>query len=86
MDNFEIQLIAQTYFSKTREQNITAILEFDDMVTFQEDLYADKAIITEINGINLEEFVSTAILNEYSQFFENTVYLNDCEIKGNFFR
>ncbi|KAK4887273.1 hypothetical protein RN001_003544 [Aquatica leii] len=82
VDDTKIQSIAQTYFSKTKNQNVSAFYNFDDNVLFGNGIYAPRATIRgAISEINLGEFVSTALLNNYEQVFENTLNLIDCEIR-----
>lgn len=35
-----------------------------------------------VNNINLDEFISTAILNNVTQVFENVFFVENLEIKG----
>ncbi|KAF5285037.1 hypothetical protein FQR65_LT02349 [Abscondita terminalis] len=82
VDDIKIQLVAQTYFSKSKNQNISAFYNFDDSVLFENGLYASRAkVLGTIGEINLDEFTTTALLNNFKQIFESTVYLEDCEIR-----
>ncbi|XP_031339518.1 uncharacterized protein LOC116168016 [Photinus pyralis] len=81
VDDVKVQLLAQTYFSKSRDQNITARYTFEDRVWLEGGISAPMAKVKgSVGGINLAEFMNTALLNNYEQVFENILYLDDCEI------
>lgn len=83
VDGVQLQLLAQTYFSKSKDQNISARFDFRSGAAFQSNLIAAEATVENmVNDINLDEFLSTAILDGQDQVFENTVEIEECEIKG----
>lgn len=93
MQNFYVQgsvggiilnYLASNYFSRTADQNVSASLEFADVV-FQNGVEAPKANLTgNINDLDLKEFLGTALLDGMEQVFEQTVYLDECNIKGEY--
>ncbi|KAK5643847.1 hypothetical protein RI129_007692 [Pyrocoelia pectoralis] len=81
VDDVKMQLIAQTYLSKSRDQNITATYTFEDNVLFQGGIFSPTAIVKgSVGGLNLGEFINIALLNNYEQVFENLLYLDHCQI------
>lgn len=83
VDGVKLQLLAQTYFSKTKNQTISARFDFSNGAAFESDLIALEATVENmVNNINLNEFVSKAILDEEDQVFEDIVDMEECEIRG----
>lgn len=83
VDGVKLQLLAQTYFSKTKNQTISARFDFSNGAAFESDLIALEATVENtVNNINLNEFISMAILDGEDQVFEDIVYMEECEIKG----
>lgn len=67
--------LAENYFSKTKDQKITSVLEFDNL-TFENEITAPHMTLEgDVNGVNLEEFIRTALLDDYDQIFEIIAYL-----------
>lgn len=74
--------LAKNYFSRTADQNVSASLEFADVV-FQNGVTAPKVNLTgNVNDLDLREFLGTVLLDGMDQIFEQTQYLDECYIKG----
>lgn len=72
--------------SKTKDQTIRGHLDFTDGISFLNYVYAKEAVLEgHVHGINLNEFIRTALLNDIDQIFEKPILLENCEILGNNF-
>lgn len=77
-----LNYLANSYFSRTADQTVTASIKFADVI-FQNGLQASKAnVLGSVNSLSLKEFLKTALLDGMEQFFEQTVYLDECFITG----
>lgn len=51
---------------------------------FNEDVSGSKLVAPLINGIDMEEFLKTAILNDFEQLFEIRPFIESVEAKSIF--
>ncbi|XP_018568702.1 uncharacterized protein LOC108908983 [Anoplophora glabripennis] len=80
INGLNLELIRDNYFSKTKNQTVTANMEFSEDVLFFETVSTPKLNLDgEINGINMQKFVETVLLND-DQLFERPVYLETCRV------
>lgn len=84
VDGFKLQQLEQNYFSKTKDQNISASYRVTDAVMFRNGVSARKADVLgdTLLGLSLEEFLSSVMLNNTDQQFEDIVYFEKCSVKG----
>lgn len=83
MDDVDLQSLSDNYFSRSKPQAITAVFNVENAANFHSDLLAPKLTISgRINGININEFVQTTILQDLDQIFEVPLYLESCQING----
>lgn len=85
VNGFNLDLIKDSYFSKTKNQTVIGNMEFLDQVLFLDNISTPSLNLNgEVNGINMDSFVKTVLLND-DQLFESVIYLENCRIAGKFF-
>lgn len=68
--------------SKSKDQRITQIHIISDFVTFEDNVSTPELIIDgSINGIKLETFKKTILLNR-TQLFEDIVYFENVSVRS----
>lgn len=79
-----MNLLYENYFSKSKDQNITAIFNFENELIFENNVSVPEISSNrgEINDLNLNEFVRTVLLNDFEQIFEIVVFLEDCQVES----
>ncbi|RZC40837.1 uncharacterized protein BDFB_005868, partial [Asbolus verrucosus] len=83
VDNVSLKLLSENYFSKSKNQNITATFTFQNDLIFESEVSVPEITLSgDVNDINLDTFVRTALLNDYDQVFETVLYLENCNIKN----
>lgn len=74
--------LEKSYLSKSKDQKITQIHIISDFVTFEDDVSTPELIIDgQINGIKLETFQKTILLNR-TQLFEDMVYFENIAVRS----
>lgn len=82
VNGINLELVRDNYLSKTKNQTVSANLEFSEQVLFVEDVSTRSLKLGgEVNQINLESFIQTVFLNN-EQLFEGMVRLETCRVTG----
>ncbi|GLV35615.1 Anaphase Promoting Complex subunit 10, partial [Carabus blaptoides fortunei] len=82
VDDVNLDWLAKNYFSKTKNQSISAKLDFTDGVIFGKDITAEKGIISgSVSGIKIEDF-NASVLQNGDQIFNFDIEFDDIEVKG----
>lgn len=82
MNGINLELLKNNYLSKTKNQTVSANMEFSDQVFFVEHISTRALKLGgEVNGINIEKFIKAVLLDD-EQLFEDMVYLETCRVKG----
>ncbi|KRT79229.1 hypothetical protein AMK59_8134, partial [Oryctes borbonicus] len=83
IDNTSLEWLANNYFSKTKDQTITAHLDFTDGINFFQGVSASEMLLAgHVSSIDISEFLRTAILDDGEQIFENTIEVESCGIRN----
>ncbi|XP_044255131.1 uncharacterized protein LOC123005441 [Tribolium madens] len=83
VENISLNLLYENYFSKSKDQNITATFKFENDLIFENNVTVPEISLNgRLNNIDLDEFVKTALLNDYEQIFETVVFIEDCVIEN----
>lgn len=73
--------LSEKYFSKSKEQEISAFHIVSDDVVFEDDVASPELFIDgNINGMNMDTFMKSALLHR-PQLFEDTVYFENIFIE-----
>lgn len=74
--------LEENYFSKTKEQKLTGIHMISELVTFKDNVTTPEILIDGlVNGINMEKFTKSILLNR-PQLFEDMVYFENVSAAG----
>lgn len=85
MDNVKLDYLGDNYFSKSRDQNISAVFTVNEGVSFNSGLFAGNATVKEnMYAMKMDEFVSSVILNNTEQLFEDIVYIENFNTGGKY--
>lgn len=77
MNNRNVTKLADTYFSKSKEQQISAFHIVSEEVLFGDDVASPELSIDgNVNGMNMDTFMKSVLLHR-PQLFEDTVYFED---------
>ncbi|KAJ8942440.1 hypothetical protein NQ314_010069, partial [Rhamnusium bicolor] len=78
LNDVNLKLLFTNYFSKSKDQSVSAHMNFLDEVFFAGEVATPNIILGgEVNDINFNEFVKTILLHE-PQLFENALYFENC--------
>jgi hypothetical protein len=84
VDNISLTHLHENYFSKSKDQNVTATFTFEGDLVFESDVTVPEMTLGgEVNRLDLDEFVHTALLNDHDQVFESVVFLENCSVQSN---
>lgn len=85
MDKIKLDYLRDNYFSKSRDQNVSAVFTVNEGVSFNSGVFAEKATVKENTYIiNMDKFLSSVILNNTVQLFEDIVYIENCYTGGTY--
>ncbi|XP_025829762.1 uncharacterized protein LOC108740183 isoform X2 [Agrilus planipennis] len=83
VNNVDLRIVGDTYFSKSKDQFVTANISFNDGIVFEKDVSAKDAIVLgEIYGIDLLELKHSVLLDGEDQLFSVPVVLKSAHINA----